>query len=155
VTRSSTPSSTALPPCPATVAGIRTIFHPNGPHQVTGVGNPPGLARRSDNAAGNAVPGLGLGNQLAAAGVAPPPGHDPLPGDRVKGVGGVGAAAHALRAPVTRPPGSQNRQLSGTGTRLSHPQTRAATTAQAHSNPCGDGQMQVRWIWHANRGQLT
>jgi hypothetical protein len=103
VTRSSTPSSTALPPCPATVAGIRTIFHPNGPHQVTGVGNPPGLARRSDNAAGNAVPGLGLGNQLAAAGVAPPPGHDPLPGDRVKGVGGVGARCACATRPCDPP----------------------------------------------------
>ena len=54
--------------------------------------------------------------------------HDPLPGSRVKGA--CGAAARALRAPLTRPPARRTRQLSGTGSRLSHPQTRATMTAQ-------------------------
>src|ERR1035438_4697574 len=45
------------------------------------------------------------------------------------------APATPLRAPVTRPPARRTRQLSGTGTRLSHPQTRATMTAQTHIEP--------------------
>ena len=44
VTRSSTPSSTAPPPWPATIAGIKTIFHPDHPWPVTGVPELPGPA---------------------------------------------------------------------------------------------------------------
>ena len=42
---------------------------------------------------------------------APAAWHDPLPDGRVKGA--CGAAARALRAPVTRPPARRIRQLSG------------------------------------------
>src|SRR5215831_1313476 len=60
---------------------------------------------------------------------------------RVKGA--CGAAARALRAPMTRPPARRIRQPSGTGSRLSAPPDTETMTAQA---PCGHRRMQVRRI---------
>ena len=63
------------------------------------------------------------------------------------GEGARGFAARALRAPVTRPPARRTRQLSGTGRRLRHPQTRVIMTAETpESNACGHRRMQVRRI---------
>jgi hypothetical protein len=82
----------------------------------------------------------------------PPARHDPLPDDRVKGA--CGAAARALRAPVTRPPGSQNRQLSGNRER-----TQASPDHGDHDretqkpDACGHRRMQVRRISRDGRDQ--
>ena len=69
--------------------------------------------------------------------------HDPLPDDRVKGA--CSAATRALRAPLTRPPARQNRQLSGNRER-----TQASPDHGDHdretqkSDACDHRQMQVR-----------
>jgi hypothetical protein len=80
--------------------------------------------------------------------------HDPLPGDRAKGA--CGAAARALRAPMTRPPGSQNPAAIRDRDRIQpSPEQATMTVKRQKSNPCYHKRMQVRRISRGGRGQRS